>query len=228
MVKGGHQSHSIGYTKTFSPAVKSSTIKVILSLAVLNGWEIRQIDINNAFLNGHLSEVVYMRQPAGFVDPQRPTHVCKLHKALYWLKQALRAWFDRLKLALTQQWGFSNFKSVTSLFFKRVDAQILFLLLYVDDIIVISSSVSLITQVISDLQSTFTLKDFGELNYLLGIQVTKIQLVYFFLGQNILLIYSLKLTCKTTPLFYSYGFRGLLNKSLWLASLRYYFIHKYN
>ncbi|KAH9717593.1 retrovirus-related pol polyprotein from transposon RE2 [Citrus sinensis] len=97
VAKGFQQIEGVNYFKTFSPVVKSATVKVILSLAVMNQWQIRQVDVNNAFLNGDLTEEVYMRQLEGFVDPQRPDFVCKLYKALYGLKQAPRAWFDKLK-----------------------------------------------------------------------------------------------------------------------------------
>ncbi|KAH9744520.1 retrovirus-related pol polyprotein from transposon RE1 [Citrus sinensis] len=173
VAKGFHQTQGIDFNETFSPVVKASIVKVILSLAVLNHWTLRQVDINNAFLNGHLTEEVYMEQPAGFVDQSRPHHICKLQKALYGLKQAPRAWFDKLKQVLTAQWGFRNSKSDTSLFFKRVQGHLLLVLVYVDDIIVTGSSTCLIQQVISNLQSTFALKDLGELNYFLGIQVVK-------------------------------------------------------
>ena len=78
VAKGFHQTQGIDFNDTFSLVVKASTIKVILSLAVLNHWTLRQVDINNAFLNGHLTEEVYMEQPAGFVDQSRPHHICKL------------------------------------------------------------------------------------------------------------------------------------------------------
>lgn len=117
MAKGFHQVHRIDYNETFSPVVKASTVKVVLSLAVLNQWSLRQIDINNAFLIDYLTEEVYMQQPEGFVDLSKPNHVCKLQRSLYSLKQAPRAWFDRLQQVLTLHWGFLNTKSDTSLFF---------------------------------------------------------------------------------------------------------------
>ena len=91
MAKGFHQAQGVDYTETFSPVVKASTVKVILSLAVMNKWQLRQVDVNNAFLNDILVKDVYMGQPEGFIDPSRPLHVCKLKKALYGLKQAPRA-----------------------------------------------------------------------------------------------------------------------------------------
>ena len=80
--------------------VKSITIRIIFSLAVTHGWEIQQVDDNNAFPNGEHDETVLMAQPAGFKDPLQPHFVCKLNKALYGLKKAPRVWFDRLNLTL--------------------------------------------------------------------------------------------------------------------------------
>lgn len=83
-----HQRSSVDYHDTFSPVVKPTTIRLVLSLVVSSGWSLRQLDVNNAFLQGHLSEDDFMAQPPGFIDRDTPTHVCKLHKAIYGLKQA--------------------------------------------------------------------------------------------------------------------------------------------
>ena len=69
-------------------------------MVVTYGWDIKQIDVNNAFLNGELQESVFMTQPKGFEDLSKPHYVCKLKKALYVLKQAPRAWYEKLKIAL--------------------------------------------------------------------------------------------------------------------------------
>uniref|UniRef100_A0A2N9I804 Reverse transcriptase Ty1/copia-type domain-containing protein n=1 Tax=Fagus sylvatica TaxID=28930 RepID=A0A2N9I804_FAGSY len=79
-----------------SPVIKPITIRTVLSLAVASNWDIRQLDVTNAFLHGVLSEDVYMTQPPGFVHSSYPTHVCHLRKALYGLKQAPRAWYSCL------------------------------------------------------------------------------------------------------------------------------------
>ena len=80
-----------------------------------------------------------MHEPDGFIDPQHPTYVCKLNKVLYSLKQAPRAWYDRLKDALLQ-WDFQTSRSDTSLFLKHTGSNILVIFIYVDDILVTCSS----------------------------------------------------------------------------------------
>ena len=97
VAKGFLQTEGVDYQETFSPVVKAVTIRIVLSLAVINNWKLRQVDINNAFLNGELSETVYMPQPEGFENSEHPNYVCKLKKALYGLKQAPRTWFDKLR-----------------------------------------------------------------------------------------------------------------------------------
>lgn len=119
--------------------MKPSTIRVIISLVVSQHWDIQQVDVNNAFLNGILAEEIYIRQPEGFVDKMYPQHVCKLDKALYGLKQAPRAWYNTVKSTLLQ-WGFTSSKSNTSLFYHINNGSLLLLLIYVDDILITGNS----------------------------------------------------------------------------------------
>jgi hypothetical protein len=76
---GFKQQYGIDYEDTFSPVIKSTTIRVILSIAVFNGWHLRQLDVQNAFLHGNIEEDVYMRQPPGYEDKQLSNYVCKLY-----------------------------------------------------------------------------------------------------------------------------------------------------
>ena len=96
------QTPGLDYFETFSPMVKASTIRIVFAIIIFFQWLLRQLDVQNVFLNGDLDEQVFMAQPRGFVDPQFPSYVCKLNKALYGLKQAPQAWFHKLSHALLQ------------------------------------------------------------------------------------------------------------------------------
>lgn len=115
--------------------MKLATIRLVLSFALSNGWMVRQFDFNNAFLNGDLVKYVYMTLPKGFLDSQNPQYVCKLSKALYSLKQALRAWFEKLKQILLG-FGLHNSQADTSLFILKSSEVYVLLLVYVDDILI--------------------------------------------------------------------------------------------
>ena len=80
VARGFTQQYGLDYSETFSPVVKSLTIRLVLQLAVSRSWCIKQLDVNNAFLQGTLTDEVYVTQPPGFVDPDRPHHVCRLKK----------------------------------------------------------------------------------------------------------------------------------------------------
>nr|XP_016455380.1 PREDICTED: uncharacterized mitochondrial protein AtMg00810-like [Nicotiana tabacum] len=112
-----------------------------------------------------------MTQPAGFVDPKFPNHVCKLHKALYGLKEAPRAWFEKLSTALLEL-GFLGSKSDSPLFIRKRSDHITFILVYVNELIVTGSSSSFILDLIRKLSNAFALKDLGNLHYFLGIEVS--------------------------------------------------------
>ena len=113
-----------------------------------------------------------MKQPRGFEDPEKPKHVCRLTKAIYGLRQALRSWYERLKATLIK-WGFHNAISDTSLFVMKNKDQVVFILIYVDDILVIGNNTDFLQSFTQKLNDTFSLKDLGELHYFLGVEVVR-------------------------------------------------------
>ncbi|GJU86270.1 ribonuclease H-like domain-containing protein [Tanacetum coccineum] len=172
VANGSNQQHGVDFDETFSPVVKPATIHTVLSLDVSRQWPIHQLDVKNAFLNGDLSETVYMHQPPGFVDSRYPNHVCLLQRSLYGLKQAPRAWFQRFAGYATRA-GFSPSRCDSSLFIYTQGSQVAYLLIYVDDIILTASSPVLLQQIVDSLHKEFDMTDLGALNYFLGISVVR-------------------------------------------------------
>lgn len=117
-----------------------------------------------------MSETVYCAQPTGFEDSAHPDYVCRLNRWLYGLKQAPCARYSRFASHLLQL-GFVEAKSNTSLFIYCKGEDMVYLLLYVDDIVLTASSVSLLRRTISALQQEFSMKDLGKLHHFLGTHV---------------------------------------------------------
>ena len=170
VLHGFTQQPGLDFDETFSPVVKPATIRTVLSLALSHRWPIHQLDMKNAFLHGNLSEMVYCQQPSGFEDPAQPDFICLLKKSLYGPKQAPRAWYSRMASYMLSI-GFVEAKSDTSLFVYQRGSDTTYLLLYVDGIVLTTSSTDLLRWIISALQQEFAMKDLGELHHFLGMHV---------------------------------------------------------
>lgn len=169
VARGNEQQEGVDFLETYSPVVRTTTVRIILHFAVVNRWYMRQLDVNNAFLHGDLTETVYIKQPPGFEDKAHPEYVCLLHKAIYGLKQAPRAWFDKF-ISFLLEFGFKcNVKNL-SLFVYQKEKYVIFLLLYVDDMVLTGNNNDLIQQLLQALKKKFRMKDMGPLSYFLGIQ----------------------------------------------------------
>ncbi|XP_019176811.1 PREDICTED: uncharacterized protein LOC109172110 [Ipomoea nil] len=125
--------------------------------------------MHNAFLNGHLDETVYMKQPPGYEDSSHPDYVCHLQRSLYGLKQAPRAWFKRLHDFLIST-GFLPSKIDVSLFHYTAGDSRVFLLVYVDDIIMMGNDTSLLDMMLRRLSTTFKIRDLGPPGFFLSIE----------------------------------------------------------
>jgi hypothetical protein len=135
------------------------------------GWCLQQVNISNAFFHGFLEEDVYMQQPPGFLDSRYPRHVCKLQCALYGLKRSPCAWYARLSDRL-HELGFISSKADTFLFIFDHCGVTIYMLVYVDDIVLVGSSDSAIEHLVQTLSHTFPIKDLGCFDYFLGIEAT--------------------------------------------------------
>ena len=157
MEKGYTQKEIIEYVETFSLVARYTSIKSVISLVAQMGWEIHQMDVKTTFLNGVIEEEVYMEHSKGFQTREKRTHVCRLKKALYRLKQAPRVWYGPIDIYL-QQLGFIKSDVDPNLYYLMVKNEPLILVLYVDDFFLTRSS-GLINYRKKNLETEFDKKD---------------------------------------------------------------------
>jgi len=140
VAKGYAQMEGIDYNEVFSPVVKHSSIRIMLALVAQLNLELVQMDVKTAFLHGDLEEEIYMTQPEGFRVAGKENWVCKLNKSLYGLKQSPRQWYKRFdKFMLGQKYTKSKYDHCVYLC-KLQDASFIYLLLYVDDMLIASKN----------------------------------------------------------------------------------------
>ncbi|GJX10745.1 retrotransposon protein, putative, ty1-copia subclass [Tanacetum coccineum] len=147
-------------------------IRILLAISAFYDYEIWKMDVKTTFLNGHLSEDIYMVQPEGFVDPQHPNKVCKLQRSIYGLKQASRSWNKRFDVEI-KKIGFIQNPDEPCVYLKASGSNVVFLILYVDDILLMGNNVTLLQEVKSWLCTCFSMKDLGEAAYIIGIKIRR-------------------------------------------------------
>ena len=162
VAQGFTQTYGIDFEETFAPVAK-------LNL----DWELHQLDVKNAFLNGTLNEEVYMKIPPGFQSEKEQGKVCKLKKSLYGLKQSPRAWFTRFSSTLTRL-EYTQGQADHTIFVKKGEngKKVIFIV-YVDDIILTSDDNVEIHRLKSQRKEEFEVKDLGPLKYFLGMEVAR-------------------------------------------------------
>ena len=170
VAKGFRQVEGVDYDETFSPVAMIKSIRILLAIAAYYDYEIWQMDVKTAFLNGNLQEDVYMTQPEGFVDPDNAGKVCKLQRSIYGLKQASRSWNIRFDQTV-KAFGFVKNEDDPCVYKKLSGSNVVFLVLYVDDILIIGKDIALLQDVKAWLSRSFSMKDLGEASYILGIKI---------------------------------------------------------
>ena len=171
VAKGFMQKEGVDFNEVFAPVSKHTTLRTLLALAATEDLELHQLDVKTAFLNGELEEVIYMQQPPGY-EEGGSQFACKLHKALYGLRQAPRAWHKKLRSEL-EGIGFSAGESDPGLFILRKEDTRVFVLVWVDDMLIAGKDVHDIARVKERLMSIFDIRDLGEARYFLGMEIIR-------------------------------------------------------
>ena len=172
VAKGFRQKEGIGYNEVFAPVSKHTTLSLLLLLvATAEDMELHQLDVKIAFLDRYLEETIYLQQPEGYAE-DGPSMVCCLRKSLYGSKQAPRAWKTRLKHEL-ECMGFTALGADAGVFTARYKGNNIYILVYVDDILVAARNLANINHVKARHTTNFDVKDLGEVKHSIGISLDR-------------------------------------------------------
>ncbi|KAI2499350.1 hypothetical protein MHU86_15132 [Fragilaria crotonensis] len=173
--RGDLQKEGVDFFDTYAPVVQWSTIRLLLSTVLTEGWATRQVDYTNAFAQANLNEEVYLEFPKMFAPKSRSNVVLKLIKSLYGLRQAPRTFFEKLRDGLLER-GYTQSQNDPCLFMKDG----ILCVVYVDDTIFAGADSSILEEEIRALgvsdteqRHSFQLRNEGEVGAFLGIQITK-------------------------------------------------------
>ncbi|CAL8996886.1 unnamed protein product, partial [Prunus brigantina] len=133
---------------------------------------LHQMDVKTAFLNGNLEEDIYMKQPEGFIQEKGENLVCKLCKSIYGLKQASRQWYIKFD-EVVKQYGFTENALDECIYMKMSGRNFIILVLYVDDILLACTDLSMLHNCKEFLSKHFEMTDLGEATYVLGIEISR-------------------------------------------------------
>jgi hypothetical protein len=170
VAKGFTQREGIDYTETFSSVSYKDSLRIIMTLVAHYNLELHQMDVKIAFLNGDLLENVYMAQPKGFVMKGKEHMGCHLRKSIYGLKQTSRQLYLKFDETI-RSFDFKENEEDNCIYAKFGNGKFIFLILYVDDILLASSDVSLLLETKMFLSSNFDMKDLAEASFVLGIEI---------------------------------------------------------
>ena len=171
VAKGYRQREGIDFDEVFAPVSKYSTLRALLAVVAASDLELHQLDIKTAFLNGELKETVYLEQPPGYKEGSGEQS-CRLQRALYGLRQAPRAWHEKLCQEL-ERFGFVESSSDPSLFMRPSQDSMVFVLVYVDDILIAARDLASVAEVKAQLMASFEARDLGEAQLFLGMTISR-------------------------------------------------------
>ena len=172
VVKSYTQKEGVDYEETFLLVAMLKSIHILLSIATFLDYEIWKMDVKTDFLNGYLKESIYMMQPEGFVAKSQQQKVYKLLRSIYGLKQASRSWNLRFDETI-KKYGFEQNVDEPGVYKYIKEKKVVFLVLYVDDILLIGNDVETLSNVKKWLAEQFQMKDLGEASYILEIQIIR-------------------------------------------------------
>lgn len=174
---GFSQKFGVDYDLVFAPVVRQITLRTVLAIASCRRMRVKHVDIKTAYLYGDLDETIYMRQPPGLESEDKEL-VCILKKSLYGLKQGARMW-NRKITGILKICGFVASSADPCLFIKNCDGKLIFILIYVDDVIIIYNKENEFEKIVQELMKNFKLTNLGEISYFLGIQIERINEVFY-------------------------------------------------
>lgn len=167
------QQWGVDFTEVFAPVARWDTIRTILTLATLRGWNVFQLDVKSAFLHGELSETVFVDQPQGYQKRGEEHKVYRLKNALYGLRQAPRAWYNRIESYFLKE-GFEKCPSEHTLFVKSgAKTDMLIISLYVDDLIFTGNNETMFSDFKESMKKEFDMTNLGRMSYFLGVEVVQ-------------------------------------------------------
>ncbi|KAH9697399.1 hypothetical protein KPL71_023589 [Citrus sinensis] len=173
VARGFTQKEGIDFNEIFSPVVKHSSIRILLAMVALFDLELEQMDVKTAFLHGNLEEKILMSQPEGFEEQGHEEYVCLLKRSLYGLKQSPRQWYRRFDQFMISN-GYSRSKYDSCVYHRIINSGgAVYLLLYVDDILIAGKDLSDIKELKNLLKGEFEMKDLGSAKRILGIDIVR-------------------------------------------------------
>ena len=179
---GYQQVYGVDYSETYSPVARLTSLRMLLAISSYFGLLVHQMDVDTAFLNAELKEEIYIIPPEGITIPEG-CDCLKLKKALYGLKQSPREWYDNLSCFLISI-GFIKLHADNCMYIKHKDDNICIVLIYVDDLAIAGSNISVIDRIKNEFKNRYKMKDLGNIDHILGCTVDRNEVGEYSINQK--------------------------------------------